>query len=109
MLLSIVLALEAVLVFFVTLAVYGLRALDPVPAFVGGAVLIVALLVATQALRYPWGSWLGWALQVVLLATGVLLPAMYIVAAVFVAIWVYCFVRGGQIDRMNGIGETPSG
>ena len=40
-LLSIVLALEAILVFFVTLTAFGLKALEPVPAFVGGAVLIV--------------------------------------------------------------------
>jgi len=99
MLLSIVLVLEAILVFFVTLTVYGLKVLEPVPAFSLGAVVLVALMATTQLLRFPWGIWVGWALQVVLLASGLLLPAMYIVAAVFVAMWVYCFIRGGQIDQ----------
>jgi len=99
MLLSIVLVLEAILVFFVTLTVYGLKVLEPALAFSLGAGVLVALMVTTQLLRFPWGIWVGWALQVVLLASGLLLPAMYIVAAVFVAMWVYCFIRGGQIDQ----------
>lgn len=99
MLLSIVLVLDAVLIFFVTLTVYGLRALPAGPAFAGGAIFAVLLLVTATVLRYRWGMWLGWALQVALLATGVLLPAMYAVAALFIAMWVYCFIRGSQIDR----------
>jgi len=99
MLLSIVLGLEAVLIFFVTLTVYGLKALPAGYAFGGGAVLVVLLLAAAAVLRFPWGVWFGWALQVVLLATGLLLPALYIVAAIFIAIWVYCYIKGTQIDR----------
>jgi hypothetical protein len=98
-LLSIVLLLDAVLVFFVTLTVFGLKALPAGPAFAGGAVFAVLLLATATVLRYRWGLWLGWALQVALLATGLLLPAMYVVAALFIAMWVYCYIRGTQIDR----------
>jgi hypothetical protein len=98
-LLSIVLLLDAVLIFFVTLTVFGLKALPAGPAFLGGAIFAVLLLACATVLRYRWGIWLGWALQVGLLATGLLLPAMYAVAAMFIAMWVYCFVRGRQIDR----------
>jgi hypothetical protein len=101
MLLSIVLALEAVLVFFVTLVVYGLRSVEPGVAFGAGAVLIVALLLTGRLLRYPWGVWIGWVLQVVLLATGLLVPLMYLIAACFVGIWIYCFIKGRQIDRQK--------
>jgi hypothetical protein len=100
-LLTIVLGLEAVLVFFVTLTVYGLHALPPAEAFVGGAVLVVVLAMATRIVRYPWGVWVGWALQALLLATGILLPALYIAAGFFVAMWIFCFVRARQIDRAN--------
>ena len=102
-LLSIVLALEAMLVFFVSLTVFGLRVLPALIALGGGTLLIVILLMAGRALRYPWGIWVGWVLQAVLIATGMLLPVMYVVGAVFVAIWVYCFVRGRQIDRQRGL------
>jgi hypothetical protein len=98
-LLSIVLLLDAVLVFFVTLTVFGLKALPAGPAFAGGAVFAVLLLATATVLRYRWGLWLGWALQVALLATGLLLPAMYVVAALFIVMWVYCYIRGTQIDR----------
>ena len=101
MLLSIVLALEAILVFFVTLVVYGLKALDPAVAFGGGAALIVVLLIAGRLLRHPWGIWLAWALQVVLLATGILIPLMYFISGCFLAIFLYCFVKGRQVDRQK--------
>jgi len=97
-LLSIALALEAIVVFFVTLTAFGLKALEPLPAFLGGAALIVALVLTAHLVRYPWGVGLGWLLQAVLLATGILLPVMYFVAAIFIAIWVFCFVKGRQLD-----------
>jgi hypothetical protein len=102
-LLSIVLGLEAVLLFFVTLTAFGLKALPALPAFVGGAALILALLLAGRLLRYSWGIWVGWVLQAVLISTGIVLPVMYFVAAGFVAIWVYCFVKGRQIDYQRSL------
>lgn len=100
-LLSIVLGLEAFLVFFVTMAVFGLRTLDPVVAFSGGGALILLLVLATRVLRYPWGVWAGWGLQAILLATGILLPIMFAVAAGFIGLWIFCFVKGRQIDERN--------
>ena len=107
-LLSIVLALEAVLLFFVTLTVFGLQALPPVPAFVGGGALIFALIAGARLLRYHWGIWFGWLLQAALVAIGLVLTAMYVVSLAFVAIWVYCFVRGRQIDAQRAAFEKPT-
>lgn len=98
-LLSITLALEAILVFFVTLTAFGLKAVDPFSAFVGGGALIVLLVVTGRLVRFSWGVWLGWALQVMLLVTGFVLPIMFFIAAIFVGIWVFCFVKGRQLDR----------
>lgn len=98
-LLSIVLALEAILVFFVMLTAFGLKALPPAAAFGGGAALIVVLVVTGRLVRYRWGVWLGWLLQAVLVATGILLPVMYFIGLGFAAIWIFCFVKGGQLDR----------
>lgn len=100
-LLSIVLTLEAILVFFIALTVYGLHAVSPAVAFGGGAALAIVLLAATRIMRYSWGVWVGWVLQVIILSTGLLLPALYIAALFFIAMWVFCFVRGRQIDRQN--------
>ena len=97
-LLSIVLGLEAILIFFVSLTAFGLKALEPLPAFLGGALFIVALILVARLLRYPAGIWLGWVLQAFLVATGILLPVMFVVGGGFVGIWVYCYIRGRQID-----------
>ena len=101
MLLSIVLALEAVLVFFVALVFFGLKLVDPAVAFGGGLALIVVLLLAGRLLRHSWGIWLAWALQAVLLATGILMPIMFFIAGCFLAIFIYCFVKGRQIDHQK--------
>lgn len=101
MLLSIVLALEAVLLFFVTLAVYGLDILEPAVAFAGGAALFVLLLIAGRLVRYPSGVVFAFALQAGLLATGLLVPVMYGVGALFAGIFVFCFIRGRSIDHQK--------
>lgn len=100
-LLSIALGLEAALVFFMTMAVLGLQLLPALVALGGGAALMLALVATTQVLRHRWGVWLGWALQVVVLATGAVIPLMYVVGAGFVAIWIYCFITGTRLDRRN--------
>ena len=100
-LLSIVLGLEAVLMFFVTLTAFGLKAVPPVTAFVGGGVLLLLLVLTAGLLRSRWGVWLGWVLQAVLIATGILLPIMFLIGAGFVGIWIYCFIKGRDIDRQR--------
>lgn len=106
-LLSIALLLEAVLMFFVTLVVFGLKVLPPGLAFGGGAALFVLLLIDGRLVRWPAGVWLGWVLQVALIAVGILVPLMYFVGALFLAIWIYCFVTGRRLDRRNAqLAET---
>jgi hypothetical protein len=49
--------------------------------------LAVVLIAAAGLLRRPWGIGVGSALQVPFLLTGVWLFAMFVVAAIFIAIW----------------------
>jgi Protein of unknown function (DUF4233) len=101
-LLSITLILEAAVLLFAGLTAFGLKVLEPaLPAWValvGAAVLIVVLLAATALLRYPAGVAIGWVLQVVLIALGILVPLMYVIGAGFALLWIYCFTRGRRID-----------
>ncbi|EAR25488.1 membrane protein [marine actinobacterium PHSC20C1] len=99
LLLSIVLVLDATLIFFVALTAFGLKALAPAPAFIGGAVLIIVFIALARLLKYSWALWLGWALQVGLVALGFILVPMFFVGAGFAGIWTYCFIKGRQIDR----------
>jgi hypothetical protein len=107
-LLSIVLALEAFLIFFATLVVFALGDLNAATALVGGAVLLLVLALTGRFVRYHWGVWLGWLLQLVILATGFLTPLMFFIGAMFVAMWVYCFITGRRLDRRNAAASEPT-
>lgn len=98
-LLSVALVLEAVLMFFVAITANGLKTLPTAVALGGGAAAIVVLLLATALLRFPAGVWIGWVLQAALLLTGLVLPVMWGVGALFVAIWIYCFVTARRLER----------
>lgn len=97
-LLSITLMLEGFLVFFVALTAFSLDLVSPVQALVGGAVLLLLIVVAARAARYPGGRWLGWALQLALVALGFILPLMFVIGAGFLALWAFCFVKGRSLD-----------
>lgn len=100
-LLSIVLGLEAALLFFVTITAFGLKAVPPAVAFGGGGGLLVLFLLAAWLMKYRWGVWFGWLLQAVLIALGFLMPLMFFIGAGFVAIWIYCFVTARRLDARN--------
>jgi hypothetical protein len=110
-LLSIVLLLEAFVIFFASLTLFGLKVLEPAlpawAALVAGGVAILVFLATTAVLRYPWGVVIGWVLQGVLVALGILAPLMFVIGGVFALLWTYCFIRGRRIDRARaGITST---
>lgn len=98
-LLSIVLLLEAILLFFVSLVLFGLKTVSPLVAFGGGAAFVVVILATILLVRRPVGIVIGWVIQAALIALGLLNPVMYVVGVGFTAFWSWCFVRGRQIDR----------
>jgi hypothetical protein len=97
-LLSIALGLESVVVFFMALTTFGLKALPPAFAFGGGAVLLVALVLGAWLQRYRWGHWVGWVLQGAFIATGFVLPIMFVIGAGFAALWTFCYIKARQLE-----------
>lgn len=106
-LLSIVLILEAAVLFFAGLVGYGLKVLEPTfPAWVAlpaAAVLMVVFVVAARLQRFAWGRAIGWVLQAALIALGILLPMMYVIGAGFALLWIWCYVRGRRIDASRPV------
>jgi hypothetical protein len=96
---SIVLGFELVVVFLGALVLFGLKSLPPVLALGGGAVVVVAMGATILLLRYRWAFVLGWILQLVVVAAGFLVPAFFIVGAIFTAMWTYCMIVGARLDR----------
>ena len=97
-LLTVTLGMEVLAVLFGTLAINGLDIAPPGIVFGGGGLLVLLLIIAIRVSRYRWGVWLGHVLQVLLLATGFIEVLAAVTAAVFVGFWIYCFVKGTQLD-----------
>lgn len=103
---SIVLGFETIVVFLAALVIWGLAptedgtwGLPPWVALAAGGVILLLLVLTIALLRYRWAYWLGWAIQAIVFAAGLLNPAMYVVGALFGGMWVYCMVAGSRIDR----------
>jgi hypothetical protein len=103
---AIVLGFELVVVFLGALVVFGLHSLPPLQALGGGAVLILLMIVAIGLLRYRVGYWLGWFVQLVVVASGFLVGMLFIVGAIFTAIWAYAMIAGARLDRRNATLRT---
>ena len=57
---------------------------------VGGGLAVCALVLGGMVGRpgRGWALWAGTALQVLVIAAGVVMPAMYVLGAIFAALWV---------------------
>jgi hypothetical protein len=100
---SIVLGFELIVVMLGALAIFGTHALPAGPALLGGAVLIVLMIITIPLLRWRVGYWLGWLVQLVVVASGFLVGMLFIVGAIFTAIWVYAMVMGTRLDRAKAL------
>ncbi|MFD5277931.1 DUF4233 domain-containing protein [Pseudarthrobacter sp. NPDC058362] len=98
---STVLLLEAFVMFFATLAVFGLRRgeMSPVLILAVGIGLSLVMVAACAFLNRPWGIGLGWALQAVLILAGFIEPAMFLVGAMFALAWWYGIRTGIRLDH----------
>ena len=103
------LLLEAIAVLFVPRAI---APLDDGPGLTGGrlAVLLTVaglLVVASGLQRRRAGLAIGSALQVAVIATGVLLPAMYVLGVIFAAAWLYLLKVRRDLTRATAPPPTP--
>jgi hypothetical protein len=111
---TIVLGFEVIIVFHAALVIWGLsRGADEAGglpswlALAGGGVIIVGLIATIGLLRFRWAYVLGWVLQVLILASGFLNPAMFVVGVLFGGMWWYCMVVGSRIDRQRAAAAAP--
>lgn len=93
------LVLEAFLVLFGILAAVGLSDLSAGTVWGAGGALALACLLVAGLVRQRLGLVLGSLLQVLILATGFWVPAMFFMGAVFVALWFWFLAIGARIDR----------
>ncbi|MEU0048522.1 DUF4233 domain-containing protein [Streptomyces sp. NPDC006184] len=65
---------------------------------VSGIAMLLCLLLCGMVTR-PGGVALGWALQIALIASGVFVPTMYFMGAVFAALWWASVHFGRKVDE----------
>lgn len=98
---SIVLGFELIIVVLIGLTMFGLGVTVPreLGLFLGGG-LAVVIIVGLGMMRVGRvGITIGWIVHALMLLTAFLLPMALIVGILFTALWVYCMIKGAQIDR----------
>lgn len=101
-----VLICEVLVLYFAGLTGYGLRPdLVPYGVFVGMLTVTALVLIAAAALlprrRFEQrpGIALGWTGQVLILGLGIIMPALFLIAAIFGSMWAVGAYWGRRIDR----------
>jgi Protein of unknown function (DUF4233) len=82
-----VLFFEALVVALAIPVAITLSGTDPWTAGVVGGLLALACLAVAGMLRRPYGYRLGWVLQGLVVATGLVVPAMFFLGALFAVLW----------------------
>lgn len=93
-----VLGFETFIALFFGLASFGLHIAY---GWQVALVLGVCAVVLAGMLRRPWAYTAGWVLQAALLATGFMVPAMFVLGVIFLALWWTALHFGAKADRIR--------
>lgn len=105
---SMVLAFESFVVFFGTLAAFGLKVADGATVWAIGLSLSAILILTPGYLGRKGSYWFGWALQLVLLVVSFFVPWMLLISIIFVGFWGWAMIAGYTIDlaKKNRAGDN---
>lgn len=98
---SIVLGFELIVLFLGALVAWGLHKAPAAVAIGGGAALIALAIVAILTLRYRFGTWIGFAVQILAVLSGIWVHMMFVVGAIFLAIWIYAMYSADKAERIR--------
>ncbi len=106
---AVTLCLEVMVIFFAVLAVYGLG--HSLPALGGGLLLgLAALLMLTPlVLRWSWGPYAALAVQGLVIAAGAITAPLYVLGAIFAALWVGYLRMAGRVRAAAAAAESAVG
>ena len=102
-----VLVFEGMVVFFATLVALDLSDVDDATLWWTGGTLAVTCVLVAGLLGRPWGYLAGSALQVLVVAAGFLVPAMFVLGLVFAALWFLALHLGRKVARMQAAQPPP--
>ena len=93
------LVLQAVVLFLTGVVTIGMTDIGAVASLSLGLGLAVLCVLAAGMLGRPGGYALGWAVQVVSIGLGFVVPAMFFLGVVFGGLWATAYFLGIRIDR----------
>jgi hypothetical protein len=97
---SLVMVFQSVVVFFATLVAFGLQVYpEPAVIWIVGLGLSITLMIFPAVLGKPGTYIIGWMLQIAVVLIGIWVPLMYLLGAVFLAMWAWGMIAGGTIDK----------
>ena len=99
--LAAVLVFEGLVVFFATLVALDVSDVSDATLWTIGSVFALACFLLAGFLRRPWALAVGGSLQVALVATGVVVPVMFFLGALFAALWFFAIYLGRRVERLQ--------
>jgi uncharacterized protein DUF4233 len=96
-----VLVFEGLVIFFATLVALRLSGVSHATLWWVGAGGAVICLLLAGLLRHRWAYAAGSGLQVAVVASGVVVPAMFFLGLVFAVLWFLAMHLGRKVERLD--------
>jgi hypothetical protein len=104
-----ILSLESVVMLLTTPVMVSLSDVEwPVAVAIGGGLTVLCILVAGM-LRRPSAYVLGWLIQAAAVGLGFVIPAMFVLGAIFLALWWAAYAVGARVDQEKAAYNEQSG
>jgi hypothetical protein len=96
-----VLVFEGMVVFFAMLVALDLSDVDNTTLWSVGSAALVACVALAGLLGRRWAIAVGSVLQVLIVGTGVVVPTMYFLGALFAGLWFLAIFLGRRVERLQ--------
>lgn len=96
-----VLAFEAVVILLAIPVAINVYNSPTVPALLAGFGLILAAVLVAARLDRPWGIAAGWVVQVLVVASAIVVPVMGILGLIFAGLWFTALKLGAMAEEQR--------
>jgi hypothetical protein len=104
-----VLVFEGMVAFFAMLVALDLSDIDHATLWWVGSSVLVACVALAGLVRRSWAFRAGSVLQVLIIGTGIVVPTMYFLGALFAGLWFLAIFLGRRVERLQAAAEPEQG
>jgi len=103
---STVLVFEAIVVLLAIPIAINVSDANATFALVIGIALAGLLILTVGVITKPIAVPIGWILQVLVIAAGIVVPTMFLVGGIFALLWFFAVRNGQRVDRARELPES---